>query len=152
MSVANDIGTLTVTAIRAIGLETSTGVELDDANVVLRKKLELAPKEEPPKVLVVVGEEGEVERLTARTKLKRWPVSVAVVTAGGNKLQDDTRLRTWREEIESKLHDDRTTFAGLTGFNLCTAEGLAPFDPGALGKDVVWSLQRFIIEVIEATT
>lgn len=151
MSAAHDIGTLTVAAIRAIGLETSAGVPLAGANVVLRKKLELAPKEQPPKVLVCVADEGDVERLTARQKLKRWPVAVVIATAGGSVLQEDTRLRAWREQIEAKLHDDRATFAGVSGFNLCSATGKAPFDPVALAKDICYSVQAFTVEVIEET-
>jgi hypothetical protein len=150
MSVAGNIGTKVATAIQGINLEVSTGVMLDDARVIVRKKPELAPKEQPPLVLVVVGEEGETERLTATKKLKRWTVAVVIATAGGAKLEEDTRLRTWREQIDAKIYDQQlTTFATLTGFNECNATGRSPFDPQALSKDLVWSVQNYEIQVIE---
>lgn len=151
MSAAHDIGTLTVAAIRAIGLETAAGVPLASANVVLRKKLELAPKERPPKVLVAVGEQPETELLTAAHKLARWSVAVAVATDGGSVLQDDTRARTWLEALEAELFDaQRTAYAALTGFVRVRAPSTRPFDPGALSKDVVWCVKVFEVHVAVA--
>lgn len=159
-AVATNIGTAVVTAVQGIGLVVtpavvappSPAVTLANANVLFRKRPELAPKEEPPKVFVVVGGKPDVERLTGTQKLNKWKCAVVIVTAGGTKLENDDRGRTWIEQIETAVFDQQeTTFAGLTGFNRCEVADTGPFDPAALDKSLVWLASNFTVEVITAT-
>ena len=151
MSIASDIGTAVQSAIQGIGLEISTGVDLPDTRVLVRKRPELAQKEEPPLVMVCVSDEQPVEWLNVRQKLRTYTVTVVIATAGGATLQDDTRVRTWRASIEAAVYDDqRACFASVAGFNQCDARPKPPFDPAGLSKDIIWSLQAFDVEVLES--
>ena len=142
MSVAGDIADLTKAAIEALAL---TGV-----TVQRRKTPSLPAGENPPQVVISVGEEPETEYLTAAHNLNRYAMAVTIVTAGGKKLADDETLRSWRQSIRRKLDDlERTTFAALTGFNRVTTGGRSPFNPAALGKDLNYSVQVFTVEVKE---
>ncbi len=150
MSVAEDIGDAVKTALQAVTFEIDDTHNLPDASIVVRKYPELPPKQQPPQIVIVVGEESRTEPLTARQKLNRWNVAVVIITARGNKLEEDARLRTWREQISAKLYDQqRATFAGLSVFNECNHTGRSPFDPSALSKDLIFSTQNFEIQTIE---
>jgi hypothetical protein len=147
VSVAGDIADAIVTAVEALAL---TGV------TVKRRKLPSLPQgEDPPQVVVSIGDEPDTEYLTAVENLNRYPVAVTIVTAGGKKLADDETLRTWRQSVRRTLDDlERTTFAAVTGFNRVTTGGKSPFNPQALAKDLNYSVQVFTVEVLEqrATT
>lgn len=154
MSVANDIGAAILTALRAATFTVSTGptVNLPDERIVRRKVPELPQGDAVPQIIVVVGDDPEQERLTATAKLKRWRVAVVIVTATGGQLQDDERLRTWRDTVDGVVYDSqRTTFSAVTGFNEVRASGRSPFDPAGAGRDYVFSTQTYTVEVIEGT-
>lgn len=119
--------------------------------VVCRKTPSLPPGKEPPQVVIVIGEEGDSEYLSAARDLITYPAAVVYFSAGGKKLADDTEVRDRREAVRKKM-EAAATFAGVAGFNRVLAGGKAPFDPGALAKDLNASYQVFRVEVIEART
>lgn len=154
MSVAIDIGAALVTGLRAATFVVSTGptVNLPDERIVRRKFAEVPQGGAVPQIIVVVGEDAETERLTATAKLKRWRVAVVIVTATGGQLQDDARLRDWRDTVDAVAYDaQRATFASVTGFNEVRATGRSPFDAQAAGRDYVFSTQNYEVQVIEGS-
>jgi hypothetical protein len=143
VSVAGDIADLVKTGITALALSSVT--------VKRRKTLSLPQGEDPPQVVVAVGDEPDTEYLTADENLNRYAVGVAILTAGGKKTGDDDTIRDWRQSIRRKIDDlERTTFATLTGFNRVTTGGRNPFNTAGLPKDLNVSIQVFTVEVLEA--
>ena len=116
---------------------------------VARRKTPSAPEGKAlPLIAVSVGEEGDVEYLTARKVMVTYPVSVTIVTKGGTALAEDDTIRTWRESIRKKM-EANATFAGVSGFNAVNAGGREPFDRAALAKDLNYSSLLYRCEVIE---
>lgn len=142
----NLIADAAVAAIEALALD-------DDLTVVKRKTPSLPDGTEPPCVVVVVGEggeEGQTEPISATKKVNRYPVTVVIITAGGN-LADDETIREWRDQIEDALDDRaRTTFSTVTGLNVVNTIGKAPFDGALIPRDLNYSAQTFNVEVIES--
>jgi hypothetical protein len=101
-----------------------------------------------PEFVISVGEEGKVERLTAVSKLKTYPVAVTIVTNTGAKAADDATVRKWRQQIEQKL-EAQATWIGVTGFNRVNITNKPPFDVSALAKDFNYSTVVAEVEVVE---
>lgn len=145
------LGTVARTAVLAVGLtRPATPGPTEPVPVVVRK-LPGVPQGDAnglPQVAVSVGEEGTTEYLTATEMLKRYPVSVAIVTATGAKAADDATVRQWRELVEAELNK-RSTWA-VPGFNRVDLTNRAPFDPAALPKDANYTLATAVVEMIEA--
>lgn len=151
MSVAGDIADKIVTAIQGIGLVVSSGptVTLNNSNVLKRKRPELAEKENPPMIFVVVGENPETEPISATLKLLKWQVAVVIVSPGGMKLEDDERARGWLDQIEAAVYDKQnTTFSSLSTFNTCDVRGRTPFDPTAMDKGLSYLTTNFTVETL----
>jgi hypothetical protein len=104
-----------------------------------------------PQFVVSVGAVPDTEYLTATQKLRKYPVAVTIVTNTGQQAADDATVRQWRDRIDAAL-DTRTAFAGVAGFNQVDAGGGAPFDVSALAKDFDYSVQTFVVSVIEPRT
>ncbi len=142
MSIAADIETAVVAALNTLAFSGVT---------VAKRKTPSAPEGKAlPLIAVSVGEEGEVEYLTARKTMVKYPVAVTIVTAGGTALADNDTIRTWREAIRKKM-EAPATFAAVTGFNAVFAGGREPFDRAALAKDLNYSSLLYRCEVIEDT-
>ncbi|MBA4192478.1 MAG: hypothetical protein C0467_31300 [Planctomycetaceae bacterium] len=148
MSAANQIGDAIVSALSALGWKVSADPGADDMPVARRKTPSLPSGKEPPAVVVVVGEEGNVEYLTARKYLVSYPVAVVYITAGGKLLGDDTTLRDRRIVIRNTI-DKKSCFTSVTGFDSSSYGGRAPFNTNALNKDLNYSVQVFTISVQE---
>lgn len=151
MSTAGDVAALTVAAVQGIGLVKAGGTALDSASVVLRKVPSLPSGKEPPQVVVTVEDEGQTEYLTATTKLKKCAVAVTIISGNGQKLLDDSTVRTWRQQIEGVL-DRRSTWVTLTGWSETNVTNKAPFDTGALSKDLNYSIVAAEVQVVEVRT
>lgn len=152
MSKSHDIGEAIVTALQSLTFEVSTGptVNLSDSAIVLRKVAELPQRQNPPQIMVAVTDEQRTRRLTAQLKQTYYTALVVIVTARGNKLQDDERIRTWRDQITAKLYDTQgATFTALDGFDEVKYNPRVPFDATLLGKDLCVSVQAFEFEMIE---
>jgi hypothetical protein len=130
-----------VTAVQSLGL-------VPNASVAKRKTPSLPNGVDPPQIVVSVGEEGQVEALTARKNLVRYPVAVTIVTGGGKKLIDDETLRDWRGRIREAV-DCEACFAGVDEFNQVDVAGKAPFNASALAKDLNYSVLLFTVQAIE---
>jgi hypothetical protein len=142
MSVAGDIADAVVTAVRGLSLVPS-------ASVVRRKTPSLPQGVDPPQIVVSVGEENEITPLTSTKDRVRYPVSVTIVTGGGKKLADDDTVREWRESIRVAVNR-RATFSGVSEFNQVDPGGKRPFDPGAMAKDLNYSVLTFTVTTREA--
>jgi hypothetical protein len=143
VSKAADVSSAIAAALEAMNL---TGV------TVARRKTPAVPEGATlPQAVVSVGEEGDVERLTATEVMLTYPVSVTFVTKAGRKLDDDDTLRDWREETR-KAVEAAATWAGVAGFNVVRAGGREPFDRAALAKDLNFSSLVYRVEVIEDRT
>lgn len=143
----NLIADATVTAIRALNL-------VPNENVQKLKTPSLPSGVEPPFIAVCVGEggeEGQTELIDALTKLNRYPTTVVVIGAGdGRKLGDNEDIRSWRTLIESAVGDARTCFATVPGWNQTMTIGKAPFDGSLIPRDLDYSAQTFVVEVLES--
>lgn len=116
---------------------------------VFRRKVPTLPQgTDPPAVVVVVGEEGLSEYLTATQDLIKYPAAVVYFSAGGHKLEDDDTIRARRQALRQAV-ETQGTFASVPGFNMVQSGGKAPFNPAALPKDLNVSTQTFTVEVIE---
>ncbi len=150
-SVSEQVGDIALAAVLAIGI-----VRPADGQPVpgVKRKLPAVPEGDTkglPQFVVSVDGEGPTEYLTATQKLKRYPVAVTIVTAGGQQTGDDATVRKWRELIEKKL-DARATWAGLTGWNEVNITSKPPFDVAALPKDFNFATVVAEVQVIEART
>lgn len=143
----NLIADAVVTAIRALDLVPADSVQK-------LKTPSLPSGVEPPFIAVCVGEggeEGQTEPIDAVTKLNRYPTTVVIIGAGGGRaLDDNEEIREWRTLIESAVGDDRDCFASVPGFNAVATIGKAPFDGSLIPRDLDYSAQTFVVEVLES--
>jgi hypothetical protein len=140
VSVAGAIADAIVAAVTALGL---------GPTVVRRKAPSLPQGQDPPQIVVSVGEEGDVKPLTAKKDMVRYPVAVTIVTGGGKKLADDETLRLWREQIRTAINQ-RATFVSVPQFNQVDPSGKPPFNPAAMAKDLNYSMLVFTVSTREA--
>lgn len=129
----------------------NSGVLIDalpGVTVVERKTPVVAESDALPLAVVSVGEEGDVEYLTARKVMVTYPCAVTLVTAQGFALADNPVLRTAREAVRKGV-EAAATFAGVAGFNAVNGGGKEPYDRAALAKDLDYSSLVFRVEVIE---
>lgn len=126
-----------------------TGLALPGVTVSRRKTPSLAQGQEPPQIVVSIGEEGTIKPMTAKKDFVTYPVAVTIITAGGKKLADDETLRIWREQIRVAVNQ-RGTFSGVPQFNQIDPTGKAPFNAAALAKDLNYSVLVFSVQTIEA--
>lgn len=146
-STSEAVGDAAVAAMTALGLEAG---EPPAALPVARRKTPSVPEGQTltlPQLVVSVGEE-RWERLDCRRKLKTYPVTFAVVTAGGRVAGDDAEVRKWREQIERKA-EAQATWIGLAGFNRVVIVPKPPFDVQALSKDFNYALTVAEVEIVE---
>jgi hypothetical protein len=147
-STSEAVGDVAVAAASALGLATGTPPA---ALPVERRKTPGVPEGQTPtlpQVVVSVGEEGRVERLSATQKLKTYPAAFTIVTAGGRVAGDNPTVRRWRQAIEAKA-EAQATWVGLAGFNRVTITNKPPFDVQALGKDFNYATVVAEVEVVE---
>jgi hypothetical protein len=141
VAVATDVGAAAAAAVAALALSGVT---------VANRKSPSLPEGAAPQVVVSVGDEEEVERLTAVSKMRRVRFAVTIVTAGGAVAADDATARDWWDRIQDAVYDkQRTAFAGVAGFIHLKAFGGRVFDPGALPKDWNYLSQAYEATVIE---
>lgn len=146
MSVAGTIADAIVTAVN--GLNWTVGDPPKPVPVVKRKKPSLPNGTNPIEVVVSVGEEGEVRPMTGSKDWVRYPVTVAIFTAGGKLTGEDAALRDKRQEIRRAINT-LAAFASVPGFNQVTPAGRAPYQSAAAGSDLNMSLLTFTVEVAE---
>lgn len=126
---------------------------LSGVTAVVKRKLPGVPEGDDnglPQVVISVGEEGKTEYLTATEKLKTYPVTIAIVTAGGSLAGDDPAVREWRQLIEEALDARATWVDDVAGWNRVSLTNRPPFDRASLSKDYNYSLVVAAVEVIEA--
>lgn len=128
--------------------------------VKVRKKLVLLDNENPPLIVVVVGEEGDSEHIanglpTDPTKaLDRvtYPVGVALILETVTQAADDPAVRQWREDAKAALNAPSTYAGTVLGFNEVVPGGRGPFDAGGLKGQKVVSTVTAKVEVLETRT
>ncbi len=150
-SVSEAVGDKVQAAIAALNL-LKPNVTPNTLVPIARRKSPSAPEGTSngvPEIVISVGTEPPSEYVDAQTKLRKYPVGVTIVTAGGTKAADDLVVRKWRDQIDGAI-DTRTAFAGLLGWNDVEAGGGAPFDERALSRDFNYSVQVFTVSVLEA--
>lgn len=149
-SVSEEVGDTAKTAVDALAI-LKPGITPDAAVPSVKRKLPSVPEGDTlglPQFVISVGEEGKVERLTAVSKLKTYPVAVTIVTNTGAKAADDVTVRKWRQQIEVKLENEMT-WMGIAGFNRVNITNKPPFDVSALAKDFNYSTVVAEVEIVE---
>jgi hypothetical protein len=141
-ALATDIGTRAAAAITALALPGVT--------VAVRKTPSLPEGTTAPQVVVSVGDEEEVERLTAVTKSRRVKFTVTLVTGGGTVAQDDATARDWWDRIQDAIYDkQRAAFSAIPSYIHLRATGGTVYDRAALSKDWNYLSQSYEFQAIE---
>lgn len=148
-STSEAVGDAAKTGVDAIGITSGSPAT---AVPSVKRKTPQVPEGDTlgiPQFVISVGEEGEIERITAETFLSKYPVAVTIVTADGMKAADDATVRQWRQQIRQRLLTP-SVWSGISGFNGVDLSSKAPFDQSALSKDFNFATIIVTVEVLEA--
>ncbi len=144
MSKANDVADAIQAAMVAL---------MPTAMHAKRKKPSLPPGKElttgQKAVVVSVGEEGAIERITATKVLVKYPAAVTLITGGGFNAGDDETVHDLREDIRKALFD-YGNYATVVGFNDVSIFSGTPFDTRALDAALNYAIQTATVEVLES--
>lgn len=141
MSNAERIGTAIKSAVEALALAGVT-------EVTIRKAPTLPQGAAVPQVIIVVAEGTPAERLFADQWMVMYEASIIYVTTGGEKLGEDTTLRTIRVALETLVIDDET-YEDVPGFNVANPRGTPAYNPAALNALYNYTTVTATVEVEE---